>query len=575
MRGATLATVVSLAALAGPARADGVLDALAGQGAGSIDVERLRPGLDEGAVLDVESGALPAAGAVDAALVVNGALDPLTVSFSPEGGRARTTALVDDRVSAHVLASWAPVDGVSLGAELPVVVFQSGPLVVPGVAGKDPIAPFGLDDVRLVPKLALVRSSSFDLAAAAHVTLPTSVPRHRYIGDGLPTLTPELDASLRFGALRVAADAGFLARWPSVFGDVVQGDEIALRAGAAWGFGPVELAATVNQALVVYPTPLAAGDNPGEALVGVTAHLGALDVFVAAGTTLVGAPGTPLARALAGVRFVPGRSPPAPRAEAVAAPADRDGDGLLDAADRCPAAAGPAALRGCPDGDHDGVADVDDRCADSPGRVDGGGCPYSVAEDRDQDGIADADDACPDVAEDKDGVVDGDGCPGDDEDEDGLADAADRCPSAPETYNGVDDDDGCPDDGGVAASLAGGRVDVAAPIAFAGRRRGRPVLDDEAARALDAVASLLRAHREIKKVRVEAHTEPSRARRMQLLLASQARAAAVKRYLVAHGVDEARIEAVGYGGSRPLVHGVDAKSRDKNRRVELVVLERG
>ncbi|GLC24096.1 OmpA family protein [Roseisolibacter agri] len=54
---------------------------------------------------------------------------------------------------------------------------------------------------------------------------------------------------------------------------------------------------------------------------------------------------------------------------------------------------------------------------------------------------------------------------------------------------------------------------------------------------------------------------------------SQKRAAAVKAYLVTkHGVDAARLEAKGFGSTKPVAPNADEAGRQKNRRVELVKL---
>lgn len=69
--------------------------------------------------------------------------------------------------------------------------------------------------------------------------------------------------------------------------------------------------------------------------------------------------------------------------------------------------------------------------------------------DRDGDGIVDAADKCPEAAEDRDAFEDDDGCPDDDNDRDGVPDAIDRCPNEPMVmYPGRNPSDGqgCPDD---------------------------------------------------------------------------------------------------------------------------------
>ena len=53
---------------------------------------------------------------------------------------------------------------------------------------------------------------------------------------------------------------------------------------------------------------------------------------------------------------------------------------------------------------------------------------------------------------------------------------------------------------------------------------------------------------------------------------SQARVDSVKKALVEQGIDAARLKAVGYGESRPLVPNTSAENKQKNRRVEINIL---
>jgi hypothetical protein len=71
--------------------------------------------------------------------------------------------------------------------------------------------------------------------------------------------------------------------------------------------------------------------------------------------------------------------------------------------------------------------------------------PATLGPDMDGDGTLDDTDQCPDVAEDRDGFQDADGCPEPDNDGDGILDVDDKCPNVPETMNGFEDTDGCPD----------------------------------------------------------------------------------------------------------------------------------
>ena len=84
--------------------------------------------------------------------------------------------------------------------------------------------------------------------------------------------------------------------------------------------------------------------------------------------------------------------------------------------------------------------------SDTVGYSDGPGAPPAASGgDRDGDGVLDADDRCPDDPEDRDGFQDDDGCPDADNDGDGVPDMNDRCPTDPEDLDGYQDDDGCPE----------------------------------------------------------------------------------------------------------------------------------
>jgi len=65
--------------------------------------------------------------------------------------------------------------------------------------------------------------------------------------------------------------------------------------------------------------------------------------------------------------------------------------------------------------------------------------------DADNDGFEDETDQCPELAEDRDGFEDSDGCPDFDNDGDGVGDDDDRCPAELEDGDGYQDEDGCAD----------------------------------------------------------------------------------------------------------------------------------
>ncbi|HEX6838002.1 MAG TPA: OmpA family protein [Polyangia bacterium] len=90
---------------------------------------------------------------------------------------------------------------------------------------------------------------------------------------------------------------------------------------------------------------------------------------------------------------------------------------------------------------------------------------------------------------------------------------------------------------------------------------------------VDEVADVLAKHPEIRRVRVEGHTD-NRGNAEHNLQLSKARAASVVQYLVKSGIDPARLESEGYGASQPLVPNLTPAARAKNRRVAFKILEK-
>ncbi len=96
-------------------------------------------------------------------------------------------------------------------------------------------------------------------------------------------------------------------------------------------------------------------------------------------------------------------------------------------------------------------------------------------------------------------------------------------------------------------------------------------LTPESSAVLDSVAASLRAHPRLR-VEVQGHTDGVASEAYNLRL-SQARASAVRDYLIAHGVEADELTAKGYGKLRPIATNETAAGRALNRRVVLVVLE--
>lgn len=84
---------------------------------------------------------------------------------------------------------------------------------------------------------------------------------------------------------------------------------------------------------------------------------------------------------------------------------------------------------------------------------------------------------------------------------------------------------------------------------------------------LSAVAKIILDHPEIKRVRIEGHTDNVGKPAMNKRL-SVARAESVKAWLVKHGVSHNRLGAEGFGDTRPIDDNSTEAGRKNNRRVE-------
>lgn len=100
---------------------------------------------------------------------------------------------------------------------------------------------------------------------------------------------------------------------------------------------------------------------------------------------------------------------------------------------------------------------------------------------------------------------------------------------------------------------------------------GQTTLQPEAQTNLADVVELLQSEPQ-KRVRIEGHTDSTGAESVNLRI-SQQRADAVKAELVALGIDEMRIEAVGMGQDFPIASNDTAEGRSQNRRVDVILLE--
>ncbi len=295
---------------------------------------------------------------------------------------------------------------------------------------------------------------------------------------------------------------------------------------------------------------------------------------------------------------------------------DRDGDGIVDSQDICPDDPGLPEFNGCPDKDGDKVMDKEDECPDVPGLGQFKGCP-----DRDGDGVQDKVDQCPD----KPGPASNDGCP---EKKLFLIDAqGNKLRTVVANKDGSFNFDELPADESVIFKLEGedtGNIeelkiivggiskravrdntdkyfrfivlktdtnkmgkeneqDVAIKLnkqeaeilkkAFSNLEfaMAKDIIKPESFASLDELAGLM-AKKPNWKLKISGHTD-NQGKAITNLKLSQKRAEAVKKYLVSKGIAADRFKVEWFGATKPIADNKTEAGRQKNRRVEMLIIE--
>ncbi len=508
-------------------------------------------------------------------LLGNWAFRPLQSSFEVAGTLVPDRDAIQHLTAVHLRLAVGATDWFQIAVRMPVL--QSA---VTGTAiedfGGSRTSNLGVGDVTL--ELGFLplneRNKGVGLAIVPFVTAPSG-SRNLLLTHGVPTFGARTALSGRVGPVFLATHVGYRVKLgSSAFGtDVTVDDQVMYGAGIGVSLVPDVLrlnAEGVGHAIIGPGFKNLVRDvitdrlhNPfevnGNLLISTAPGV---HVLVGGGAGLTPAAGAPSARAFLGLSYAPVDA------------RDPDKDGIVGKDDACPDQPedidGFRDADGCPDpdNDNDGVYDVSDACPEDPedrdGFEDADGCPDP---DNDRDRILDTLDDCPQHPEDVDGFFDDDGCPDPDNDEDGILDVDDLCPDEPEEINGYLDLDGCPDE--TKAVLKGDRIVILEKVYFfVDEARIKP----ESYPVLDEVQATLTANPQVRRVRVEGHTDSQGSDAYNLDL-SRRRAAAVVDYLVGHGIEPERLESEGYGEQYPLGSNDTEAGREENRRVEFVVVE--
>ncbi len=517
-----------------------------------------------------------------------------------------SSSIVRNQLFLHPGATFTFADRVRVGLSVPLQLFVDGgrPAVIRGVTYA-PAEDVAVGDVRLGVDVRLFGDKALQGAFGAQLFVPSGSP-NAYTGDGQPRVLPRFMIAGQSGSIAYAGRLGVMVRGRDEdFGDGRIGTEaqVGLSAGYATEDGKLLVGPELYGSTVVSKGhAFEARTTPAEALLGVHYNVNdSLRLGAGAGVGLTRGYGAAVARGLLSIEWVPGNA----KEEAEEKKStDRDNDGVADADDACGFVAGPksddktkngcpvvdsdhdnvpddvdacrfvagahsadARLNGCPpDGDGDGIHDNEDACPKDKGRHTDdpktNGCPVL---DKDGDGVSDYEDACPDKAGVKTLDPKTNGCPDTDKDKDGVLNDVDACPDQAGAPDPDPKKNGCPK-----AILEGKQIRITEQVRFATGKA--QIVGPESEAVLKAVLSVLETHPEVKKVRVEGHTD-NQGNAADNKKLSQARAEAVVKWLTDKGIDKSRLTAAGFGQERPLAPNTNEDGRKQNRRVELHVEE--
>lgn len=500
------------------------------------------------------------------------------ISDSDRGTRDRSSAgVIQHQLGTYATVGFQLADRVTLAATLPVAWWQTGEVPNFGTAsplGNPPRTAFrtsgpAVGDTRIDVRYVAWRSEDRQTALAPALSLyAPSGTSDNFGGEGQVSALIGVSAETAVKSIVLVGNTGVYFRPRNSINNPANDSGLGIGTEWRWGLGaflPLKGGKLRLGASVFGQTGLEDDSGSSNPITGNTifkgrntplewnvegrAKFGANDAWwvgLSAGTRILNGYGAPDFRTVAmiGVQIpIVDSNPKSPdrlRRDPRASNVDTDGDGIPDDIDAC-------------------VNEPEDHKEPDPND----GCPAPT--DRDGDGIPDNLDKCPDQPEDKDGIDDADGCPEDDADKDNIPDVSDACPKEPGKPSPDPKRNGCP----TFISREGGIVRALQQVHFT---PGSATILPDSFPMLQEIVDLLKSNPGIKKLRIEGHTDSDGGAAMNLIL-SKNRAAAVRKFLVDHGIEDSRLESEGYGLTQPIQPNTTAEGKAANRRVDFKILE--
>ncbi len=505
-------------------------------------------------------------------------------------------SVVSSQSFLHLGGNVVFLDRFRVGLNAPFAITNEGSAVTVGGIPYATPSTRRIGDMRLGVDVRLLGEygDPLTIAFGTQLFFPTG-SQDSYTGDGSVRVQPRVLVAGDAGLFGYSARVGFEYR-PTQAGYPLGAAGSELSFGAAAGVKLMERKLTIGPEISGSTVLVDSGafkqiSTPVEGMLGAR-YVNGIDVGIAGGAGLTRGIGSPTARLMVTIGVASPYKKPI---------YDRDKDNIFDDIDACPDMPGIKSedpkYNGCPDPDRDkdGIMNAVDACPDEPGiKSDDpkyNGCPDP---DRDNDGIMNVEDACPEVVGIKSDDPKLNGCPDSDRDKDGIKNEEDACPEVPgiksddPKLNGCPDpdrdkdgikneEDACPDEAGKPdpdptkngcpkAFVKDNQIKITDQVKFV-TGSAAIVRGPQSEEVLLAVVKVLSDHADIKKIRIEGHTDNVGGAGYNKAL-SQSRANSVMTWLVKTGVDKTRITAKGFGLEKPIGDNKTEAGRKENRRVE-------